>query len=181
MNRLPPVTSISTILVTVTSPIRHFICRIPLRGLQEISQGMRPGASTPVVSVLLVSTKTINDNVDYDWSSPLCFPYGDGKTRGNGSRRGLRRAGRPGAPRNTQPIGWTRPAGHRAGGAVRYLAAGGVAPYPGSGARRSRHPAPHRPRQPLPARYRAHPPGLAVDQPLQPLLAGAVRHLGDVA
>jgi hypothetical protein len=30
MNRLPPVTSISTILVTVTSPIRHFIASVLL-------------------------------------------------------------------------------------------------------------------------------------------------------
>ena len=32
MNRLPPVTSSSTILVTVTSPIRHFIIAVPAYG-----------------------------------------------------------------------------------------------------------------------------------------------------
>src|SRR5436305_645104 len=47
MNRLPPVTSISTILVTVTLPIRHFIAPISCGATQLMGAATREATDYP--------------------------------------------------------------------------------------------------------------------------------------
>src|SRR5215472_409130 len=93
---------------------------------------------------------------------------------------GVLRAVGSGAAGDPRAPGRSAPPRVRAGRAVRHLDAGGLAARAGPGAGWPGAAGAHGPRRALRARGRADVRGRRVDQRVQPVLAGAVRHAGGV-